>query len=70
VLNDPGQKLLREDELDPTPDAALDDVLRQRPAKALLQIVLGIEFGGRRADNLDPPFKRKGLAVGFVNLEP
>ena len=70
VLQNARQHAVRQDHLCAAAGPAVQHLLRQRPAETLLQVVLRMEPGGRRADDLHPPLERQVLAVCLVNLEP
>ena len=70
MRDDARQQLLGQDHLGATPDAAIQHLLRQRPAQPLFEVVLGMEAGRGRADDLHPALERKLLSVGLVDLEP
>src|SRR5436309_2840183 len=71
---DSSQELLAgdvgEDHLGSASDPAIEHLLREGLAQALLQMMLGMEAGRRRADDLHPALKWQVLAVGLVDLEP
>jgi len=62
------QQLLGEDHLGAPPDPAVEHLLGQRPAQPLLEVILRMEAGRGRTDDLHPALERQLFAVRLVNL--
>src|SRR5439155_406555 len=63
VLEHAGQHRVGEDHLGSASDPAIEHLLREGLAQALLQMMLGMEAGRRRADDLHP-------ALGITTRAP
>jgi hypothetical protein len=70
MLHYAGQKRVGEDHLRAPTHAAIEDLLRERPSKTPLEVMLRMESGVGGPDGLDPPLERELLPVRLVNLEP
>ncbi len=65
-----GQNVPGEDHLRPAADAPIQDLLWEGSSQPRLEVVLWVESGGGRSDDLDPALKRQILAVRLVDLKP